>query len=293
MRVISSWSRTGGPPVHWWGIPAVQDRVNAMMTGKSDTPYQRFVAERYLRANGRQKALSLGCGSGAKEIAWAETGCIEVIDAYDISESRILAARTAPQETPFREVIRYRVGNVQNLQLPPESYDVVLFDHSLHHFSSLDVLLPRVHEVLKPGGVVVANEFIGPSRFQWSDRQLEVVNGLLAVFPRRYRTRWESKVCRERVWRPSKLAMWLSDPSEAAESSNIMSLMHKHFEVLEKKAYGGSILHLLFSGIAHHFVSPDHEAEQLLTFSFAVEDALLGSKEITHDFALLIARRRN
>ena len=87
--------------------------------------------------------------------------------------------------------------------------------------------------------------------------------------------------------------MWVSDPSEAIESSDIVPLMHKHFEVLEQKGYGGAILHLLFSGIAHHFVSPDREAEQLLTFSFAVEDALLGSKEITHDFALLIARRRN
>ena len=197
-RVISSWSHTGGPPVHWWDIPVVQDRVNAMMSGKSEKPYQRYVAEKYLRPSGGQKALSLGCGSGGKEIAWAETGCFEIIDAYDISENRILAARTALQETPFREVIRYRVGNVQNLQLPPESYDVVLFDHSLHHFSSLDVLLPRMREVLKPGGMVVANEFIGPSRFQWSDRQIEVVNGLLAVFPRRYRTRWGSKVCRRR-----------------------------------------------------------------------------------------------
>lgn len=292
-RIISSWSQSDGPPVHWLDIPMVQDRVNSMMSGELKKPYQRYVAEKYWQPNGSSKALSLGCGSGGKELAWAETGCFEVIDAYDISENRILTARTAVRETPFRKMIQFRVGNVQNLQLPPESYDAVLFDHSLHHFSSLDKLLSCVREVLKPGGMVVANEFIGPSRFQWSARQIEVVNGLLTVFPRRYLTRWDSKESRDDVWRPSKLAMWVFDPSEAIESSDIVPLMDKHFEVLEQNGYGGAILHLLFSGIAHHFASPDRETERLLMFTFAVEDSLLESKELNHDFALLIARRRN
>lgn len=63
--------------------------------------------------------------------------------------------------------------------------------------------------------------------------------------------------------------MWLSDPSEAVESSDIVPLIHKHFEVVERKDYGGAILHLLFSGIGHHFVSPDPDAKQLLNISFA------------------------
>lgn len=92
-RVISSWSHTIGPPVHWWDIPAVQHRVNAMMTGRSEIPYQHYVAEKYLNTSRCHKALSLGCGSSTKEIVWAENGCFEVIDAYDISEARILAAR--------------------------------------------------------------------------------------------------------------------------------------------------------------------------------------------------------
>jgi hypothetical protein len=83
--------------------------------------------------------------------------------------------------------------------------------------------------------------------------------------------------------------MWLSDPSEAVESSDIVPSIHSLFEVLEQKGFGGAILHLLFSGIAHHFVTPDVETRRLHEFAFSIEDTLLRLKEIEHDFALVNA----
>ena len=291
-RVITTWSDTGRSPDHWWEIPLIRERMRRMITGDAGLPYQEYVVRRHLRAATPYTALSLGCGSGEKEVEWAGTGRFRSIDAYDISASRIKSARESLESTPFGEIIRYQVGDAHRLNLPPDTYDAVLFDHALHHFSSLDSLLLRVGGTLRPGGIVVANEFIGPSRFQWTDRQLEAVNELLAGFPPRYTTRRASMLSREKVRRPSKLAMWLSDPSEAVESSEIMPLIHKHFDVLEERCYGGAILHLLYSGIAHHFVSPDEEALHLLERSMSVEDALLHAGEIGHDFALVVARKQ-
>jgi hypothetical protein len=139
----------------------------------------------------------------------------------------------------------------------------------------------------------VANEFIGPTRFQWTDRQLSGVNELLDTFPAEYTTLFASTVPRPKAIRPSKLAMWLSDPSEAVESSNIMPLLEKLFHVREVRGYGGTILHLLFSGIAHHFINPDDAGRRLMDACFAAEDRLLDSRQLDHDFALIICGIRD
>jgi SAM-dependent methyltransferase len=262
-----------------------------MIAGSPDVAYHRYVAEKHLRVEGL-RGLSLGCGTGARELLWAETGVFGSIHAFDISEKRIQAAVKTVQNTAYRDIIHYEVADAHTLELPAESYDVVIFDHSLHHFSSLDSLLRRVGGALVPGGLVVANEFVGPSRFQWTGRQLQVVNDLLRSFPREYTTLWDSDGPRVRAWRPGRLTMWLSDPSEAVESSEILTLLREHFDVLEERGYGGAILHLLFSGIAHHFINPGPVGERLLELAFRTEDALLRDGEVGHDFMLTVARKR-
>ena len=289
-RIKASWAHTKAPPTGWWDIPAVQARWNRMISGDENITYQQYVAKNYCSGKSHLTGLSLGCGTGAKEILWAKTGLFASIDAYDLSEPRILAAIESTRNGPEAGVLHYRVADISRLHLPDHSYDIVIFDHSLHHFSHLETLLRRIKKILKPGGLLVANEFIGPTRFQWTKRQLEVVNALLRVFPKEYTTLFDSRFPRLKSIRPSKLAMWLSDPSEAVESSTIMPLLQRHFELMEVKGCGGTILHLLFSGIAHHFVNPDVRGQRLLDFCFATEDFLLDIQNIEHDFALVICR---
>jgi ubiquinone/menaquinone biosynthesis C-methylase UbiE len=292
-RVRASWAHTEAPPTGWWDIPAVQRRWNRMVSGDPAIAYQDYVARKYGRRGWGAKGLSLGCGSGAKEILWARTGLFSSLHAYDLSEQRIRAATATVRGTPEGDVIRYRAADVTHLSLPEHSYDIVLFDHSLHHMSPLEPLLLRIRKALTPEGLLVANEFIGPTRFQWTDRQLSGVNELLEAFPAEYTTLFGSTFPRLKAIRPSKLAMWLSDPSEAVESSNIMPLLEKHFNIREFRGYGGTLLHLLFSGIAHHFINPDDRGRHLMESSFTAEDRLLDAHQLDHDFALIICGNRD
>ena len=289
-RIMATWAHSEAPPTGWWDIPAVQGRWNKMISGDENIDHRKYVAMRYGKGATRWRGLSLGCGTGRKEIQWARTGIFASIDAYDQSRQRILAAIESIAHVPEAEIIRYRDADVLNLDLPNQYYDVVMFEHSLHHFSPLEMLLQRVKRALKPGGLLVADEFVGPTRFQWTNRQLAAVNGLLQVIPREYTLLLNSRFPRLKSIRPSKLSMWLSDPSEAIESSNIIPLLQKHFQTMEIKGYGGSILHLLLSGVAHHFINPDVQGQRLLDLCFAAEDLLLDSHEIDHDFALIICR---
>jgi hypothetical protein len=86
--------------------------------------------------------------------------------------------------------------------------------------------------------------------------------------------------------------MVVRDPSEAIESSKILPLLKTNFTVVEQKGYGGTILHLLFNEIAHHFVSPDAEGERLLKMCFSIEDLMLESGEIQPDFIFAVCKKK-
>ncbi len=86
--------------------------------------------------------------------------------------------------------------------------------------------------------------------------------------------------------------MILSDPSEAVESSKIEMLLHKKFEIVEIKGYGGTILHMLFNGIAHHFLSDDAETQRWLNVCFEIEDVLLASGELQSDYIVAVCKKR-
>ncbi|MGZ5685608.1 MAG: class I SAM-dependent methyltransferase, partial [Usitatibacter sp.] len=208
-----------------------------------------------------------------------------------LSEPRVLAAKQRIRGTPLEDILSYRSADVNRVELPAGAYDLVIFEHALHHFSGLEPLLERVREALRPRGLLVANEFVGPTRFQWSDRQIEAANELLQRFPTRYRTAMLSELPRLPARRPSKLALWMSDPSEAVQSADILPLLRRHFEGLEVTGYGGAILHLLFAGIGHHFVDPDATAARLLEESFEREDALIANGEVAHDFAVAVGAK--
>ena len=94
------------------------------------------------------------------------------------------------------------------------------------------------------------------------------------------------------VIRPSILRMVMLDPSESVESGRLLSLLHKHFEIEEQRGYGGSLLHLVLSGIAHNFLNDESETRRWLDLCFAVEDALLACAEIADDFVFAVGRPR-
>lgn len=291
-KVQRSWAHTGGQPTNWWDIPAVNERWNRLISGDPHTDYQQYVTQRYLAERDALTALSLGCGTGHRELRWAEMGTFAALVAYDLSEPRIRFAKEQAQARGFGALIDYRAENIYQAALPPNHYDLALAEQSLHHFSPLAEILQRLHHTLKPGGYFVINEFVGPTRFQWTDRQLEIINGLLAAMPQRYRTRWNSDALKQRVFRPSRLSMMLHDPSEAIESARILPLLRQMFEVVEERAYGGTLLQMLLADISHHFLADDPEAQCFLALLFEWEDQLLASGEIQSDFVLAVCRKR-
>jgi SAM-dependent methyltransferase len=291
-QVAAVWQSVAGPPSNWWDLPAVRARWNLLISGDPNLGHQAYVAAKYLGDRSGLVALSLGCGSGGREASWAETGKFRRITGIDLSAPRIEAAHRAARAKGLEQILDYRVGNAMHIDAAAAEYDVVLAEGSLHHLSPLHQVLENVRRALKPDGLFIVNEFVGPTRFQWTDRQLEVVNSLLQVLPARYRRWHHGRGTRDAMFRPSRLSMIYTDPSEAIESGRILSELGQRFDVVELKPYGGTILHLLLHGIAGNFLADDPLAERWLRLCFEVEDCLLASGELDSDYAFAVCRPR-
>jgi ubiquinone/menaquinone biosynthesis C-methylase UbiE len=291
-RVRSTWAHVDALPTNWWDIPAVRLRWNELISGSSEIDFHSHISNHWLHGRSNLNALSLGCGTGHNELAWAGLAKFKRIDGCDLSDKRIEVATAAALEAGLAEQIQFRVGDVFGIDSPDEHYDMIMVEQSLHHFSPLEKILLRINRFLKSDGHFVVNEFVGPTRFQWTARQLEVVNGILTALPDRYKTLWGSTTLKRPVVRPSQLRMILTDPSEAIESEQIVPLLRAIFNVVEFRGYGGSTLHLLFNGIAHNFLVDDSETAELLNLIFRMEDLLLRNHDIEHDFIVAVCKKR-
>ena len=287
-----SWDHVSYPLKNWWDIPAVMDRWNVMISGDPKIDYCTSFLRRHCVDRDAMTGLTLGSGTGNREIELARTGMFRRIDAVEISQARIAYSRERADRAGLSRVIRYIEADAARVDLPAESYDCVIAEQFLHHVSPLSRMLARIRDFLKPAGFFIFNEFVGPSRFQWTDEQLAAVNAVLARLPARYRVRWKSGTVKRSVHRPGRLAMMLYDPTEAVESSNIVPLARAIFDVVEMKGYGGTVLQLLFSDIAANFLGDDPETKRLLALCFAAEDELLRDAVGDSDFLVGICRRR-
>jgi SAM-dependent methyltransferase len=288
-RVRRKWDEIQAEPGQWWVIDDVTRRWAEMVSGDPDVDFRHHVIRTHLGGRRGLLGCSPGCGTGEREMAWAATGIFERFDAFDLSPVRVAAAREEAARRGLDDVLRFEVADVSGTQLGHARYDVIVAEHSLHHFSPLRTVLLALRDALAPDGWFFVDEYVGPTRFQWTDRQLEAANGLLHTLPERYRR--TARGVKRTVVRPSLLSMYLDDPSEAIESADIMPLLHELFDVVEERGYGGAVLHLAFTDISRNFLEHDEETTEVLRYCFDVEDTLLRTGDVGHDFMIAACRR--
>jgi SAM-dependent methyltransferase len=97
-----------------------------------------------------RRVLDLGCGFGWF-CRWArENGAAHVL-GIDVSEKMLARAR----ETTPDPAIAYNRADMERLELPPASFDLVYSSLALHYIANLGGLLSQVHLSLVEGGSLV------------------------------------------------------------------------------------------------------------------------------------------
>lgn len=276
--------------MNWMEHPHVQARLNHKVSGNPELGCREYLFQ-FLQQRGLKlpvrRAASLGCGFGVLERALAREGFAERIDGYDLAASAIAEARRlAAQE--HLSGLHYQVADMEKLQLPQEQYDLIFAFSSVHHVNNLDSLFDQVWRALRPGGVFMLHEYVGPDRFQWTDAQLEQINVFLESLPPGYNCLPDGRN-RGCVRRPDIDDIIAWDPSEAIRSSEIIATLERHFNRVLHHELGGALLHTGLSDIAQNFSSDNPADIDLLERFFALEDQLMAEGRIASDFAVLIA----
>jgi ubiquinone/menaquinone biosynthesis C-methylase UbiE len=275
-RVINTFSCIDPGAVDWWTIPAVRERWNSMITGSPTTEYQEYVCRKYFSSKENLCMLSVGCGGGTPEINFAKQKCFSNVEGFDVSDEIVKHASGKISKHNLTNLTFFK-ANAETFDYGENLYDALLFHSSFHHLKDLQKIADKVKRALKPNGILIIHEYVGPNRNQWKKDQLRVINELLSEIPESFRTRYNERKIKKRVYRPGLLRMFLNDPSESVQSESLVKVLRNNFTVLEEKSFGGNILHPLLKDIGHHFQNDNEETMAILQKLFNAEDAFLSN----------------
>ncbi|MFP5246286.1 MAG: class I SAM-dependent methyltransferase, partial [Thermoanaerobaculia bacterium] len=181
---------------------------------------------------------SIGCGAGGFERDLIRRKLADHVDAFDGSMHSLYLARTTADAEGLGHAISYYAADFNNPALPREKYDLVIFHQSLHHVGKLEKLLRQVLLSLVPGGLLYIDEFVGPSRHEWTPLDIAPHQAVWQLVPRN--VRYVSEL---------PLPINHEDPSEGIRSGEINEQLAVGFKTLAERDYGGTLLATFFPAI--------------------------------------------
>ena len=148
------------------------------------TTVLHLVASLGLPAGGR--AAEIGCGAGMATVALAKLGWR--VEAVDIAPSMVAQTQNEVETERVGHLVEVRQGDVNRLNLPLRSFDLVLAVGVLEWMPRLDEPIARLAAILKPGGHLIVNIDNSRALHRWLDPRLLPIAGpakRLALFAAR------------------------------------------------------------------------------------------------------------
>jgi ubiquinone/menaquinone biosynthesis C-methylase UbiE len=281
------------PILAWTDSPLVnQLYIHPTISGVGEDNWVSWVILKYFTRPVR-RALSICCGDGPLErYALRHKVIARRFDAFDASAGAIEIAGRKAEEAGVARRVQYAVADLNHCRLKRRRYEAAFAVMGLHHIQELEHVLEQIYRSLKPGSLFILNEFVGPDQFQWTPLQVQLANEQLQRIPERYRKSLVTGAIRNEVVRQTREEMTAGDPTESIRSSEILPLVSRMFEIVERVDYGGTIVNLVLEQIAGNFQGTPEDVS-ILQALFDAERQLLRDGAIPSDFTLVIARRRD
>lgn len=268
----------GEPENHYWGAqPLVRRAINRRVTGDPNRWPMEWFAGRYARQPA-SLGLSIGSGSGLLERDVVTKGICRAVEGIDFSAEAVAQARRDAEEANLSRVLDYRVADINALSLPADRYDIVFFHGSLHHVRSVERALSQVRHALKPGGLLYLDEYMGPSRSEWTDADWGFARSAFDSLPHELKNRRELMI-----------PIPMDDPLESIRSSAILPETRRAFTILEDRPYGGNILWFVFPCLDMKALREDRT--EALSRLIALEDHLLERGWVESYYRVIVGRR--
>ena len=176
--------------------------------------------------------------------------------------------------------------------LPTAGFDAVFVQAAIHHFDKIEAMYALMHRVLKPGGLLWFDEYIGPDHHMYEPEVLAIMDEVNDCLAPQYRWDVLAKHTRSMVPRPSLEFMMGHDPSEGVHASRILPLTYQWFDVIHRQDYGGAIMRPFFTGILPNFDWSDPRDQTVARLIILIEQMLTRQGVLPNYHTALVGRRR-
>jgi SAM-dependent methyltransferase len=271
---------------YWLAVPLVRRAVNLRMTGEPEKLFIQSFLDSLRPRWPIGRALSVGCGAGELERGVAGQGATVRMDGIDVGAGSLAQARRLAEKSGLGAAISYHqsdaVSFLEAALREKRRYDLVFFHGSLHHVRDLEQVLDLTAAVLRGGdpGLLYLDEYVGPSRDEWTAGTLGYAAGLFDRVAARHR--------RIPEMRPP---IAIADPTEMIRSSAILPLLEERFETVTESPYYGNVLSPLVCAIRGSSLETP-EIQDLLRQALELEDFLVERRLVSPLYVALTAQPR-
>lgn len=300
-RISEHWAqRTEAPKpsrINWWESKMVRQHINTLVSGsKSETTGQGLI-DRVKKLTDRKPfelGVSVGCGIATKELRLMEQGVVNRFILFELSDTRIEKAKELAEKKGLLDRVEFRNDDAFTA-FGPDSFDFVHWDNSLHHMFDVVESLRWSHTILRSGGMFYMNDFVGPTRWQWSDKSLDLIARVRGILPERmlkdpwYPEHHDTPMLRKRIDRKTPERIMRDDPSEAADSGRILEAVRQFFPHAEITRTGGVIYHTGLSHIYHNIDETNDDDRAILQLLLLIDELCLDVPGIECHYATALA----
>lgn len=265
-----------------------------------------------------EKALSICCGFGHVERSLSKLNVANKIIGTDTAPGAIEEAKKLAKEGHI-DNIDYYVSDLNIETIGNNEYDLIWANGALHHIKELKFAILNIYNALKPGGYLIANEYVGPNYQQIGKRQEEIIKAIILLLPKELKRQYKYQmdytdrsleniiktvikkmlnkvhavIDNKPLWSKPTVNYFLkTDPSECVNSENIIPILNETFNDVIVKYFHGSILcYALGREFYNHYDFENVNHKILLELLFKMEDVFIEMGELTPDNAHIICNK--
>jgi hypothetical protein len=266
------------PRSAWWNDPPTLRHINRIVCGEPvDGAHVGFTRRlgQMLQSQGiaKPRAISVGSGSGGKELAVLRSGAVYSFDCYEVSSNAVESGRGMAAQQGVSDRLFFHNMSPFSGEVGTE-YDVVYWNNALHHMSDTVAAVEWSRSRLRAGGVFAMDDYVGASRFQHTSELIEWARRIRALLPDRLlRTSADPNILIPRdVPLHDPVAIAAADPTEAVDSGNILKGIRRTFQAPEIIPTGGAAYFIALHDAFHNFEGDDDS--RLLDALLLMDEAL-------------------
>lgn len=262
---------------YWNDIPVVQKYICENYTGDKRKWWIADFKQRYCQQP-FEHALVIMCGNGWVERGLYDQGIARKFSAFDYLEDLLDHAREARDGRN----IDYFQADANTLELEANRYDLIVNVAAMHHVQYINRMCKMLCHALKPDGVFVNTDYIGPHRNQYSLRHWSYIKKINNQLPEQF--------SKNPLNKPHLGTMLNVDASEAIHSELTFKMVSRYFDIVERHDTNGGIAYPILHNNYGFSKELTPEMKQWVDFLLEKDREYTISKKVPPLFSYFIAK---